>query len=419
MQHNNLADDYDLDSVTARLAAMEARRMKWQGRKKESTEQQILSDRETACGFELAPADLSSGGSDANSDGGYESNSTNSLPSDDDKVTTSWSQLQTRKRQPERGRKQRLRVTDSLDLSMSVETSTFQADTRRSSRKMKRAPHSKVQAEEHIRRCSLENSSNQMPFRSQPENIVRPSRIPKLVQQRRQLQAERKYSSASTHSRESLQTPFSVASHHVPPSKGTPLPPDESLSLPEPPKPRSTGSPLRNKLKTKDPTPLTKVKANNHGGIPEEIASSEEQRLLESLEKLDRRLTNISTPSVVVREGGQHPSSHKERTLKRDASRTISNAKDSISGCIRNGEVDEEILRTAAYGGGSHCKSHQPSSVSVRSSSAKRAELSSGVHKARVRVGGALVNDTSRNSSGGGSGKHKIVVKKDLAHLLF
>jgi len=178
----------------------------------------------------------------------------------------------------------------------------------------------------------------------------------------------------------------------------------------------STQFPSRVLTKPKHSSSVTRPGANNseEGSMPEEVDSTieEEQRLLQSLEKLDRRLTNVSAPSTAVREGG-HPSLQSERVLNGEDPRVHANTDRPDTSCGVNSKIDEETLRIAAYGGGTHCKLRQPSSLAVRSSSAKRAELSTGVHKARVRVGGAYIQPTDR------SGKHKIVVKKELAHLLF
>ncbi|KAG7386730.1 hypothetical protein PHYPSEUDO_015326 [Phytophthora pseudosyringae] len=426
MQRHNLAGEYDLAGVTARMEAMAARRRKWQSRNSEDPEKPQLAEREATCGFELAPADLSSGGSDADSDGGCQSNSTStsSLPSDEGNATDSCHQSLTSKRRTGRGNARRLRVTDSLDLSMSVATSDaskFQAEAMHCSRADQRATFCKVPGKESQQRPSPHDANSQ----AQPEvnAICKPSRIPKLVQQRRQLQADKRPVAALVHPRGSLQAQSSVVTHNIGQNKTSPLSRD-CLSSPEPSKPEtllySTGSPVLGFSKPNDSKSRARVKTSKFGGLTEEIdfTTAEEQRLLQSLEKLDRRLTSVSAQTVAVREGGEQVS-RRERLSSRGASRARGNSESSKLVCTANCDIDEETLRTAAYGGGTHCKLRQPSSVSVRSSSIKRAELSSGVHKARVRVGGAFVNDTGRNSSTDGSGKHKILVKKELAHLLF
>ncbi|KAF1784208.1 hypothetical protein GQ600_12174 [Phytophthora cactorum] len=238
-----------------------------------------------------------------------------------------------------------------------------------------------------------QNDNSQASSSAHPEynTICKPSRIPKLVQQRRQLHADRQ---CTVPSGGHLQAPMSIETQ-----------------------PHSTKSPVRDVSKLNYSTSARK---ESFGGVSDEIASTtaEEQRLLQSLEKLDRRLSNVSNSAVSVREGGQQVS-HKERNLKIDYARARKNMETPSRVFATKEKIDDDTLRAAAYGGGTHCKIRQPSSVSVRSSSAKRAELSSGFHKARVRVGGAFVNDAGRNSHTDGSGKHKIVMKKDLAQLLF
>ncbi|ETK96063.1 hypothetical protein L915_01102 [Phytophthora nicotianae] len=402
---------------------MKARREKWHNRKADELEKQQLSEREITCGFELAPADLSSGGSDADCNDGYQSSSTSSLPSDEDKVVTSYSQAQKDK---SRGRARKLRVTDSLDLSMSVATSSRssrQAETMHSDRTKSQATHSKLLGKGPTYTCngdSNQKSSNAL-LKNNP--TCKPSRIPKLVQQRRQLQGLRAVASGGY-----LQAPMSAVGSNGPTTKWQhkTLTSGHCFSPPDASKketlPHSTRSPIRDVPKRSSSISVKKEKTNNCDGDLEEIGSTtaEEQRLLQSLEKLDRRLSNVSNSAVSVREGGEQ-TSHNERSLKDDSIRArhaTENHPSTVYATNEN-EIDVNTLRAAAYGGGTHCKIRQPSSVSVRSSSAKRAELSSGFHKSRVRVGGAFMNDTHQNSHTDGSGKHKIVVKKDLAHLLF
>ncbi|KAG6956873.1 hypothetical protein JG687_00010335 [Phytophthora cactorum] len=420
MQRSNLAEDYDLEGVTARLEAMKARRGKWQNRKNEGPEKQQLSERETTCGFELAPADLSSGGSDVDSDDGYQSSSTNSLPSDEDKAMSTWSH-----KSKSRGKTRKLRVADSLDLSMSVAMSSGssrQAETMHSGCTSSRATYFMLPGRNSTWRRVQQNDNSQASSSAHPEynTICKPSRIPKLVQQRRQLHADRQ---CTVPSGGHLQAPMSVKSSNAPTNKRqNKTPPSGDCLKGLPPskietQPHSTKSPVRDVSKLNNSTSARK---ESFGGVSDEIASTtaEEQRLLQSLEKLDRRLSNVSNSAVSVREGGQQVS-HKERNLKIDYARARKNMETPSRVFATKEKIDDDTLRAAAYGGGTHCKIRQPSSVSVRSSSAKRAELSSGFHKARVRVGGAFVNDAGRNSHTDGSGKHKIMMKKDLAHLLF
>ncbi|KAF1789295.1 hypothetical protein GQ600_3688 [Phytophthora cactorum] len=341
MQRSNLAEDYDLEGVTARLEAMKARRGKWQNRKNEGPEKQQLSERETTCGFELAPADLSSGGSDVDSDDGYQSSSTNSLPSDEDKAMSTWSH-----KSKSRGKTRKLRVADSLDLSMSVAMSSGssrQAETMHSGRTSSRATYSCCQV-----------------------GILHGGVCNKMTTARHPLAHTQMYCSigrtfASADVCKELNAPTNKRQNKTPPSgdclKG--LPPSKIET-----QPHSTKSPVRDVSKLTQL--LTSARKESFGGVSDEIASTtaEEQRLLQSLENwIAVYQTSVTRLVFATKE-----------------------------------KIDDDTLRAAAYGGGTHCKIRQPSSVSVRSSSAKRAELSSGFHKARVRVGGAFVNDAGRNS---------------------
>ncbi|KAF4149190.1 hypothetical protein GN958_ATG01501 [Phytophthora infestans] len=400
MQHSTTAENYDLESVTARLEAMKARRGKWLVRKNADSEKQQLSERETTRGFELAPADVSSGGSEADSDDGYQSSSTNSLPSDDDKAIN----LQISK---SRGRARKLRVTDSLELSMSVATSRrslLEAETMRTYSSILQATYSKLPGEDATRRLIQRRNNDQAFSYALPEHtaICKPSRIPKLVQKRRQLQGQRAITTGGY-----LETPMSAVSSHTPTNRWqhkTPSSGDRSAPSEASKKEtllHSTKSPTRDRATAK------KEKTSSSDGASEEIGSitAEEQRLLRSLEKLDRRLSTVSNSAMSVREDDLKVEQSQDR-----------NAADDLSTVRATSEkADCNSLRAAANDG----KIRQPSSVCVRSSSKKRAELSSGFHKSRVRVAGALVNETRLNNHTSGSGKDRIVVKKDLAHLLF
>ncbi|KAF4040505.1 hypothetical protein GN244_ATG07369 [Phytophthora infestans] len=363
MQHSTTAENYDLESVTARLEAMKARRGKWLVRKNADSEKQQLSERETTRGFELAPADVSSGGSEADSDDGYQSSSTNSLPSDDDKAIN----LQISK---SRGRARKLRVTDSLELSMSVATSRrslLEAETMRTYSSILQATYSKLPGEDATRRLIQRRNNDQAFSYALPEHtaICKPSRIPKLVQKRRQLQGQRAITTGAQNAIVWRSSP------------------------------------------TRDRATAKKEKTSSSDGASEEIGSitAEEQRLLRSLEKLDRRLSTVSNSAMSVREDDLKVEQSQDRKAADDLSTVRATSE----------KADCNSLRAAANDG----KIRQPSSVCVRSSSKKRAELSSGFHKSRVRVAGALVNETRLNNHTSGSGKDRIVVKKDLAHLLF
>ncbi|KAL4115635.1 hypothetical protein PRIC2_013795 [Phytophthora ramorum] len=437
MQRNNVEEEYDFKHVAATLEAMETRRRR---------RQQFPVTRD----FDLAPAELSSGGSDDDSDG-RQSDSTSSLPSDGD---GSPSQHLRARQQRGRGRTRKIRLTDSLDLSMSV----------------LKMP-SKEQA------LSSTSADGPMHFKTRDEELAlaqgkhfkldavgKESKIPRLVQQRRQLHAvtdrttstrdkishQTRSPHASELSREVLSSSNTTARLHHPvshlPSSRTDLRDEAftvgesvlalpSATVPETPKSGSllsSGSvsvstalaqatmlhcakaPTRGVSRSGQPNFSKKLDGRNTstpaaGSASDELdsTSAEERQLLQSLEKLDHRLTTVS---AVVRDGGQL------QTQSDQVHRLVSsNTKGSHSSCTAD-EIDEETLRAAAYGGGTHCKLRQPAAASVRSSSVKRAELSTGIHKARVRLGGAFIQDTGRNVDG--TGKHKVVVKKDLAHLL-
>ncbi|KAE9008947.1 hypothetical protein PR003_g16543 [Phytophthora rubi] len=373
---------------------MEARRRKRKGQQSAEAVQQEL-DRKISCGFDLAPAELSSGGSDSDdagndSDEGYRSSSTNSLPSDDERdVKCSRSRTNAPK----------LRVVDSLDLSMSVSMFSgeqgfpHQADPAWHSKTDERSGCLKVPGGKADRKISGEQLGRKA--------VCKVSRIPKLVERRRQMQAVEKRTDESVSSR---RTSSAVASY----CKGL----DEHSSLSGERSNRATSTqPLANKpnqatfeVKTRD----SEQAFMNAQCISDDIDSTtvKEQQLLQSLEKLNQRLTNVSTPAVVVLGSGQQENQCELQFTATQSSSSLDTVKEA---------VNEKELRAAAYGGGTHRKLRQPSSASLRSSFVKRAELSGGIHKSRVRVGGAITPDGVTN----GSGKHKIVVKKDLAHLLF
>lgn len=175
----------------------------------------------------------------------------------------------------------------------------------------------------------------------------------------------------------------------------------------------------------------------------EDATSAEEERLRQSLEKLDSRLTRLAAAkqragssnnqAAVVREGYSvaAPDTDSYHTsLKRDITRkagdrpatvriaTTIAAKRDDDEIHSPADVDDDTIVTkAAYGGGAHCKRGQLTSAAERSSSARRAEKSSGMYKLRVRTGGAMTQESTALDKD--SSKHKVVVKRDLAHLLF
>ncbi|OWY91963.1 hypothetical protein PHMEG_00039220, partial [Phytophthora megakarya] len=310
----------------------------------------------------------------------------------------------------------KLRVTDSLDLSMSVAMiDSLPTQTEAVSTIKQHTTRSRIPQKESIQKPSHQE------IHTKAVSVNKISRIPKLVQQRRQLQTN----VTSLHSGDCLHVPPSDVSYRVLANKGkrrNSPPIGEMVAVPELSKNltamHSTQSPIRGTSKPKSSISKVKLQADEVAvnNVPEEIdLTAEELKLLQSIEKLDQRLTNVSVPAVTVREGEQE-ALHTERTSTNGTSRVHGNSEISGSTYIK---IDDEKPRAGANGGGTHTKLHQPTPVSVRSSCAKRAELSSGVHKARVRLGGAFINDPHRNSLIDGNGKHKIVVKKDLAHLLF
>lgn len=140
----------------------------------------------------------------------------------------------------------------------------------------------------------------------------------------------------------------------------------------------------------------------------DEQLTLEERQLRQSLDKLDRRLTAlaVSAPKSSSRE------LDRESVRSRDGS-----VRSSPLSAPSTAENTEQVLRAAAYGGGTHCKPGQITSAASRSSSSKRAELSSGLPKSRVRVGGVTAQEPVAPSTEPAG--HKVVVKKNLAHLLF
>lgn len=132
--------------------------------------------------------------------------------------------------------------------------------------------------------------------------------------------------------------------------------------------------------------------------------TAEEEQLRQSLDKLDTRLTKLAAGSqrVVRTASGLNKASEikSEATLPPDS------------------WANDSLVAAAAYGGGTHCKRGQLTPAAERSSCARRAEMSSGMHKLRVRTGGVTAQESSYAVLDKDS-KHKIVVKKDLAHLLF
>jgi hypothetical protein len=134
--------------------------------------------------------------------------------------------------------------------------------------------------------------------------------------------------------------------------------------------------------------------------VIDDLLTAEEARLRESLDKLSQRLTSIAAVRATTAPRSATPSNQ-------------ANVPDSTE------TKETKTLRSASYGGGAHSRLHQPTSPTARASHARRSELSGGVHKARVRIGGVTAQEASRADTMTDGGKHKITVKRDLAHLLF
>ncbi|GMF51574.1 unnamed protein product [Phytophthora fragariaefolia] len=411
---NNAAEEYDLEGVTARLEAMRTRREMRQGGQSGGMGLQL--DRKPAGGFDLAPAELSSGGSDddESSSGGCRSGSTSSLPSDDERATS------TLHRSKGREKARKLRVVDSLDLSMSVsafEGGQGSVDPTRSSRAKERSSSRKLPDGKSGGRLqtSSKHDGHIQPILDEQARCTdawRSSRIPRLVQRRRQIQASEKRADELN-----VQDSSSVVTNN---GKGRGEHSSSSSECPDTHK-RSNQARFRHSTQP-EPNHTMKIRDGRVASLktqyhPDDIdaTTAEERQLLESLEKLNQRLTNVNTSAAPASKTGHH---ERRSELPLSGSDPLASTISSAA-CAVTSEVYHKTLRAAAYGGGAHCKLRQPASASLRSSSVRRAELSGGVHKARVRIGGAFVHEGARTSSTDGNGKHKIVVKKELAHLLF
>lgn len=149
----------------------------------------------------------------------------------------------------------------------------------------------------------------------------------------------------------------------------------------------------------------------------DDLLSQEELALRKSLAKLDRRLTDLSSCAQEQRHSqapasGGLTSGLPVRSLEPNASTKSPRVEQE-----RDNNKDDG-LRNASYGGGAHCRPGQMTSAVSRSSSAKRAEISSGLPKSRVRGGGMVTADGATRATES-DGLHKVTIKKNLAHLLF
>ncbi|GMF23895.1 unnamed protein product [Phytophthora lilii] len=149
------------------------------------------------------------------------------------------------------------------------------------------------------------------------------------------------------------------------------------------------------KLSAKSTIEIPNASMTQVSVIPEASTTDEEQQLLQSLEKLDHRLANVSaSPPPAVREGGL----------------LLATEPTSEESSSSNAKANEDMTQAARP----RSQLRHPPLASVRMSSARLADVS----RARTRAGGAFIHTSSSNGIGGNS-KHKVVVKKDLAHLLF
>lgn len=166
----------------------------------------------------------------------------------------------------------------------------------------------------------------------------------------------------------------------------------------------------------------------------DDLLSVEEEKLRQSLEKLDSRLTKLSNDTrqqhksskVSSQDGrtataisGLHSSSSKTQGRPLPTTNHRHERDDDRTPPVAD-FADDDVVAAGAYGGGAHCKSGQVTSALERSCYTRRAEMSSGLHKLRVRTGGATAQESNNSSANlDKDGKHKVVVKRDLAHLLF
>ncbi|GAB9477138.1 hypothetical protein Gpo141_00014200 [Globisporangium polare] len=165
----------------------------------------------------------------------------------------------------------------------------------------------------------------------------------------------------------------------------------------------------------------------------EDLLSVEEVKLRQSLEKLDSRLTKLSSDTRLQQHKSSKLSPQDSRvapTAGNNSSKAqgrplpTTNHRRERSDDERTPQVadfaDNDVVAAGAYGGGAHVKSGQVTSALERSCYTRRAEMSSGLHKLRVRTGGATAQESNASSANlDKDGTHKVVVKRDLAHLLF
>lgn len=146
----------------------------------------------------------------------------------------------------------------------------------------------------------------------------------------------------------------------------------------------------------------------------DDVQSEEEAKLLRSLENLDSQLTRLAAVNPHAKAGDDNQSSKCADHVNQQNGAVRSDLQTPQENV--SPDNDNERLRRAAYGGGMHHRSLQQTSPSVRTSCLKRAEISGGLSRTRVRAGAPMASETiSRDADR----RHKIVVKKDLAHLLF
>lgn len=427
-------DEYDLVAVEAQLARMQLQRQ--QRSRSQPLKPSVEPELTATCGFALDQADLSSESEDSD----CESMSTNSVSSDDDGASGL-----------RRHTKPKTRLRDSLDLSMSIaelpKPRKLIVNSLRSKQPANPAllkPEPVQDPQQHDARIS--GGSPDLKARSgDREPAVKDHEddtwMSNLVRRRRQLEKD----AALTKDQQFVHTtvPAAIPSRLVQPNARASRPTapaavvieteanaKDSRPVPAraPEMPVKTNVGILSKCSSK-----SQINTAHHVHFaPEDqddddddiLVSVEEEKLRQSLEKLDSRLTKLSSSDTRQRKSSKLSSQPGNRAAPAKASgrplpTTGPRHERDDEGTVQVADLaDDDVVAAGAYGGGAHCKSGQVTSVLERSCYTRRAEMSSGLHKLRVRTGGAMAQENS-NSSLDKDGKHKVVVKKDLAHLLF
>lgn len=140
--------------------------------------------------------------------------------------------------------------------------------------------------------------------------------------------------------------------------------------------------------------------------IIDDLLVAEELKLRQSLENLNSRLKTISTNRITPPNTNQ---SLEDQSSKVKVPYTNSSKKKQYD---PEREYDEDDYVRSVRG--NRHNGHQQLSPSERASHTRRSELSSGIHKPRARPGPTVAPTGVPDLKG-----DKVVVKKDLAHLLF